>query len=82
MEDELIAIRDVFMWETYGKYQNKPAKYIVLSELSDSHLSHIIAWIKLHPHNYSVYVLLLMEAEQIYRTKNMIFIEDLNRNSF
>jgi hypothetical protein len=63
-------------WGSCGKYHNERLRYRFISDLSDSHLLHIIAWIKLYTHAYDDETLQLMEDEQAYRCTNYLFISD------
>lgn len=71
-----IVDRNLIEWGTYGKFGNKPLRKILIKDLSDSHLLHIIEHIKIHDRVFSLDLLQLMQEEATYRTKNYIFIPD------
>jgi len=74
---DIKVIREIEKWGSYGKFGNKPLKFRLIKDLSDSHLLHIIAWIKIFPAIYNnSNILEIMEAEQIYRTRYYIFIPE------
>ena len=68
--------RNLIKWGSCGKFHNEPMKYRLVRELSDSHLSHIIPWIKKYKAQYSDDTLKLMEDEQTYRCKHYIYVPD------
>jgi len=70
------VLRIIFKWGSHGKYHNEPLVFRTLENISDSHLLHIIAWIKLYPECYSDEILNIMIREQDFRTNNYIFIPD------
>lgn len=63
-------------WGSFGKYHDKPMTVRYIKDLSDSHLLHIIQWIKDNIQCYDYKTLRLMEDEQKYRTDNYIFVKD------
>ena len=71
-----IVDRNIVKWGTYGKFHNEPLKYILIRDISDSHLMRIIEWIKVHKDVYSESLLSLMEEERKFRFKNYIFVGD------
>jgi hypothetical protein len=67
--------RNLIKWGTFGRFHNEPLTFIVIKDITDSHLLHIISWIKEHPHAYALSdILATMEDEQAFRTKNYIFV--------
>jgi hypothetical protein len=67
--------RNLVWWGSCGKFHDEPMVERLVKDISDSHLLHIIPWIKTYPHAYDVETLQLMEDEQEYRRKNYIFVE-------
>lgn len=76
IEKKFLRKREIIQWGTCGKKLDEPMKLIKLKDLSDSHLLHIIAWIKLHKEYYQDEILALMEKEQLYRCENFIFVPE------
>lgn len=71
-----IIDRNLVEWGTYGKFGNKPLRYILIKDLSDSHLLHIIEHIKQRKLSGDADLLVLMQEEAAYRQQNYIFIPD------
>ena len=69
-------LRQQWYWKSSGKLHDESSKTKVLAEISDSHLLHIIGWVKNHPRIYSqeIYDTLIEEAK--YRSENYVFIKD------
>ena len=68
--------RQKVKWGSFGKLHNEPLKMRYIKDLSDSHLLHIIAWVRDNLDAYDKETLQLMENEQKYRKDNYIFIND------
>jgi hypothetical protein len=69
--------RQKVSWTSFGKFHDEPAQTRLICELSDSHLLHIIEWIKDDNHgSYCNSILRLMIAESAYRCKNYIFVKE------
>jgi hypothetical protein len=71
-----IIDRNLVKWGTYGKFGNKPLRWVLIKDLSDSHLLHIIEHIKIYIGVFGHPLLNFMKEEATYRTKNNIFIPD------
>lgn len=71
-----IIDRNLIKWGTYGKFGNKPLRHILIKDLSDSHLLHIIEHIKQRKLSGDGDLLVLMQEEATYRQRNYIFIPD------
>lgn len=63
-------------WGSFGRLGDKPLKWRLIKDLSDSHLLRIIQHVKDNISHFGYYTLKLMEDEQKYRTDNYIFIPD------
>lgn len=72
-------IRNTTTWGTFGKFHNEPLKQILICDLSDSHLLHIIYWLKKYPKIYAPGFLELMENEAKFRVDNYIFVKDYEK---
>jgi len=68
--------RNIQNWGSCGKFHDEPMIYRLIKDLSDSHLSHIIPWIKKYKAQYTDETLKLMEDEQKYRCKNYIYVAE------
>ena len=68
--------RCLMRWGSFGKLHNEPLKWRHIKDLSDSHLMHIIEWIKMHPDVYDKDTLDFMITESKYRTENYIFVPE------
>lgn len=75
-EKEFETVRNTAKWASNGRNLDEPTTYTLIKDLADSHLLHIIGWIKLYPKYYSVKTLSNMEAEMLYRAKNSIFVPE------
>ena len=68
--------RNVQKWGSCGKFHDEPMMYRLIKDLSDSHLSHIIPWIKKYKNAYSDDTITMMTDEQEFRCENYIFVQD------
>lgn len=68
--------REVKQWGSCGKLHDEEITFRFIKDISDSHLLHIIPWIKRYKYAYSNDTLNLMLDEQEYRSKNYIFVEE------
>lgn len=73
-------VREEQDWGSCGKFHNEPLVFRKVKDLSDSHLLHIIAWIKAHPKAYGWGILQIMKNEQRYRVEKYIFVPDYEEN--
>ena len=69
-------IRSEEKWGTYGKNQDQPLSFILIKDISDTHLSNIIIWVTKYKTIYSDEILELMNNEQDYRHKHYINIPE------
>jgi len=77
MSNEIHEItRRIVKWGSNGKHHDEPLVERFIMDLSDSHLLHIIAWIKVYTHAYDKETLQLMEDEQAYRCAKYLFIPE------
>lgn len=71
--------RETVKWGSYGKLGDKPIRWTLVKDLSDSHLMRIVEHLTQRKAvNYlpDPYTLDLMKTEVTYRTNKFIFIED------
>jgi hypothetical protein len=66
--------RTVVRWGSYGKYGDKPLRWTIIQDISDSHLMRIVEHLKYRPACNDM--LQLMKNEVTYRTKELIFIPE------
>lgn len=79
LKNNFSKLRTEFEWTSFGKYGKGPVKKTFLKDISDSHLLHLIPFIKDKQEYYTIYadfLITLFEKEQEYRMKNYIFIPD------
>lgn len=69
-----IIERNKFKWGSFGKFGDKPVKYTLLRDISDSHLMRIIEHLKYRP--LCEDTLKLMQQEVTFRVKNYIFVPE------
>lgn len=73
-------IRNSFSWITLGREMNEEPRQILLKDISDSHLLHIIGHImknvEIKNSNEGRSILNVMHQEAIYRAEHNIFISD------
>ena len=69
------VIRNNFQWGTYGKYLNEELRWITLKDITDSHLMHIVGFIRINNGYYTKNIVDIINDEVEYRVKNNIFIE-------
>jgi len=83
-KEEHLIEREKFQWGSYGKLGDKPLRWTILKNISDSHLMRIVEHLKLRRSMASPiydthgadYVLALMETEVTFRTTNYIFVPE------
>jgi len=83
-KEEHLEQREKFQWGSYGKLGDKPLRWTILKDISDSHLMRIVEHLKQRrpmasPLYESVggdFVLALMKTEVTFRTNNYIFIPE------
>lgn len=71
-------LRETFEWGTFGKNSDEELRSIVLKDISDSHLLHIIGHLILTRRPDT---LITMLEEARYRSQNSIFVEDYNQGN-
>ncbi len=71
-----IIDRNIVKWTSFGKFHDEKPRTTLVKDISDSHLLHIIIWIKEYNTHYSNSILELMILESEYRVKNYIFVPD------
>ena len=72
-QEGIETIRETFEWGTFGKAGLDPMQRIVLKDISDSHLVHIIGHL-ITTNRAEVLITMLEEAR--YRSENNIFVPD------
>lgn len=73
---EHAILRHQFHWRNSGRFLDQSAKVITLAEMTDSHLLHVIGWVRNHPTTYSQSVLNTLLNEADFRSKNFIFVDE------
>lgn len=72
-------LRNTFLWLTYGRDMHGEPREILLKDISDSHLLHIIGYISnmmnMDSRRWSR-TWMIMHEEAKYRFEHMIFVED------
>lgn len=67
------TLRETFRWGTFGRYGDEEIRPIILKEISDSHLAHIIGHLILTRRTDT---LITMLEEARYRSLHNIFVPD------
>jgi len=72
-EDDIVTIRNHFVWGSYGKNFDEPLHYILLKDLSNKHL---IAILETQRQIRGTYIEDVMKLEVAFRTENNIQVKD------
>ena len=80
MNENHINIRETFQWGTYGKLGDQPLRLVLVKDITDDHLEHLIPYLQrrydpyldIHQDNDSTLLIMLDEKE--YRNINHIKI--------
>ena len=69
--------RDTFRWGSFGINGDEEITSVLLKDISDSHLVHIIGYLIIRRRNDN---LIIMLEEAKYRSENKIFVSDYTNN--
>jgi hypothetical protein len=75
-QEQFLNFRETIEWGSYGKNGDEPLKKILIKDISNDHLEHIIPFIEERSYAYTPDILKLMILEKKYREENKIFIRD------
>ena len=72
MNENHPQIRETQTWGTYGKFGDEPLRFVLVKDITDDHLEHLIPYIERNILYYKEHIYQIMIDEREFRNKKHI----------